>query len=114
VPAAPKPGPGPSKAARRRQRFEENYGGEDYRNYIASLPCAICGAERHSVSAHVIPRSRGGKAEHTVPLCSWPPIRGCHEKFDAYEKEYRVHEPRLLVLAGKLRSDWLATHGEET
>lgn len=36
-------------------------------------PCSACGRRAPSDPHHVIPRSRGGLDEHTIPLC-----RSCH------------------------------------
>lgn len=103
--------------ARKGKRFEQNFGSSEYVELIRSLPCAICGKVGRTVAAHITARSVGGKAEDIVPLCSYRleyvadhsiVSRGCHERFDAREKEVRAFEERLRWLAKGLWWAWQA------
>lgn len=95
----------PKRAA---ERFERDFGGKPYLEFIHGLECAICGALcEWTEAAHVKSRGAGGRAADLVPLCGtrWG-ILGCHAKFDAHDPEARSHEPRLRSLARRLWSEW--------
>lgn len=115
VHAAPKPeprAPKPPKALRKKsphrdEDMVELFGEVARREWIASMACSICGVTGWTENAHAKPRSRGGKAQHIVPLCG-PRIalgvEGCHRPFDRYELE--EHRARLLRLARELDRQW--------
>lgn len=109
-PRAPKPPKGLRKKSEHRDRdLIELFGEPARREWIAGMPCAICGVTGWSENAHVTRRSRGGKAKDVVPLCG-PRIalgvEGCHRPFDRYELE--EHRPRLLRMARDLDKTWNA------
>lgn len=118
-----KPLPKPTKrirpnAKRQRRLFKQNFGGKDYRNYIASLPCDICGVVGFSDPAHLTARGAGGKANVLAPLCHYRVIDrsgplttfalGCHERYDDYDPEIRQYESRLRENAAKRYADFNA------
>lgn len=92
------------KANRKRKEraFQEDFGGAEFLALIQAMPCAICGVEGITASAHLTTRGAGGKAEDTAPLCCTSKARkqgfiwrGCHQRYDAHDPEIRKHEPRL-------------------
>jgi len=52
------------------KRWTSQYGSLERVEWIASLPCALCGAPPPSVNMHVRSRGAGGKARHIIPACS--------------------------------------------
>lgn len=79
-------------------KFIENFGSTDRVLAIKLTPCLICG-QLPSENAHVVPRSRGGKAKHIVPLC-----KKHHTELDMmgrsnFESKYNVD---LMVEAHKV------------
>ena len=60
---------------------------EALRRAVASLPCAICGIQGYSQSAHLPPEAKGMKQSDllTFPLCcTRVGIPGCHQDYDQY------------------------------
>ena len=72
---------GPSKA-----ETERKYGSREFREWIHSLPCQLCGVVGFTQQAHVGKHPMGKKLDwtHTTALCGpLPGARmGCHQKFD--------------------------------
>lgn len=93
--------------ARKRKRFETDFGGEDYHAYITQFPCDICGVKSFTVAAHLTSRGAGGKASDLAPLCGVRLgmrgiILGCHTIYD--ERRWLLPEgteQRLREIAAK-------------
>jgi hypothetical protein len=98
-------------AKRKAKRFETDFGGKDYHDYITSFRCDVCGAHSvWTVAAHLTSRGAGGKAEDTVALCRTRyGLEGCHERYDNHDPEIRKHEPRLRKLASERWQAYLNT-----
>jgi len=59
-----------------------------HRKWVASLPCAICGAVKRSQAAHtyVLGRSIKASDKNVIPLCADSfKGQGCHSKYDQYK-----------------------------
>lgn len=108
---------------RKERAFQEDFGGKEYLALIRSLPCAVCGIEGFTVSAHLTSRGAGGKADVTAPLCCTRVLTtydgtyvgaelGCHERYDAHDPEIRKHEPRLRREAKKRWTEFQSTLSE--
>lgn len=96
---------GKGSRAKRAARFQERFGGSARREWIAAMPCAICGEYGWTENAHVRRQSQGGKASDVVPLCGdRTGVTGCHTLFDQYRLE--EHRLRLGALAKKLDAIW--------
>lgn len=99
----------PVNKARKAKRFQENYGGREYMEFVHGLPCAVCDALcEFTEAAHVKSRGAGGKADSIVPLCGNRfGVEGCHSKFDRHLPELRKHEPRLRTMAKRLHATFI-------
>lgn len=93
------------KSKKRARTWAEQYGGKDRVQWVNGMSCAVCEATGWTQNAHVLPRSRGGKAKHIVPLCGdRTGVRGCHSMLDAYELEHE--RDRLVRVAREIAKTW--------
>lgn len=103
---------GKGDPAKRAARFVERFGGNERREWIASMPCAVCGEYGWTENAHVRRQSQGGKAGDVVPLCGdRRGVTGCHTQFDQYRLE--EHRLRLGQLAKRLDAEWNERGGHD-
>lgn len=90
---------------RKARLFAEDFGSKEYRAWIVSMPCEVCGAVGRSDPAHVRSRGAGGKAADIVPLCRTRyAVHGCHLLFDEYPWE--LPEGTATKLAAAARELW--------
>lgn len=83
-----------------------------YRNWIRSLPCAVCGAEKDITAAHTEHNGMASKGSDysCVPLC-----RVHHHAYDfglrtkaLFEQDFGIDMRRLVK---RLNHDWFAYSG---
>lgn len=83
---------------------------EDYRRWVATLPCIRCGLEGYSQAAHGPSLGRGLKAcdRSCVPLCADAGARqGCHSKVDQYIAYSRAERrERMAAWAREIQALW--------
>ena len=99
-----------SNPERRAERFETQYGGSEYVEYLHSLGCAICGVTGWTEAAHTETGGMGMKAPANtlVPLCGdRTGTTGCHRLLG--EQPWKLPAGtlyRMRSLARKLHADW--------
>ena len=71
---------------------------EDYRRWVASLPCYECRIHGYSQCAHPNSGKAKGKKQSDAgcfPMCcDRPGVKGCHSRFDQYEIVSRAEMPQ--------------------
>lgn len=71
---------------------------EEYRRWVASLPCYECRIHGYSQAAHPNSGKAKGKklsdAECFPMCCDRPGVKGCHSRFDQYEIVSREEMPQ--------------------
>lgn len=89
--------------------------GDDYGDYIRSLPCYFC-HRTPSVQAHLKAKGTGLKddAPRTLPMCPSNPLTGhvgCHEQYDGAKRSFPAShgtsQAELIENAEGLYAEWL-------
>jgi len=80
---------------------------QEYRDFVATLPCCICHIQDDTVAAHHSrTKGAGGGDETCVPLCYYHHINGFHRMGrDTFAKFYKVN---IDVLVEQTQAAWLA------